>query len=280
MNQLISHARRAVLVAAGLALALPATVSLAAPRARAANLPTIAVAMNGKTIKVGGKLVSGGVSIVSTVTREPMGVPLFIRLDPGVTVAQVFHMGFSSDPNNLDGFAAIVMAAEADRGTSTVQADLAAGKYIAFDAAGPDPGKWPHTTFAVATAAHPATLPVPKATMAAIEFGFRGPGTLHNGQLVRFANHGFLVHMIVAGRAKTRTDARRIAKLLRAGKDGQAGHLVVGSATFAAILSHGSFQQFVLHVHPGYWVLACFMDTQDGREHTRLGMERVIHITN
>jgi hypothetical protein len=27
-------------------------------------------------------------------------------------------------------------------------------------------------------------------------------------------------------------------------------------------------------------VLACFQATQDGREHTQLGMERVIHITN
>lgn len=29
---------------------------------------------------------------------------------------------------------------------------------------------------------------------------------------------------------------------------------------------------------PGYYVLSCFMDTQDGREHSELGMERVIHI--
>ena len=29
---------------------------------------------------------------------------------------------------------------------------------------------------------------------------------------------------------------------------------------------------------PGYWVLACFMNTQDGRDHTQLGMERVIRI--
>jgi hypothetical protein len=36
----------------------------------------------------------------------------------------------------------------------------------------------------------------------------------------------------------------------------------------------------VVRVRPGYWVLACFQATQDGREHTRLGMERVIHITN
>ena len=29
---------------------------------------------------------------------------------------------------------------------------------------------------------------------------------------------------------------------------------------------------------PGIYVLACFMDTQDGREHTRLGMLRTIRI--
>jgi hypothetical protein len=29
---------------------------------------------------------------------------------------------------------------------------------------------------------------------------------------------------------------------------------------------------------PGIYVLVCFMDTQDHREHTRLGMERTIQI--
>jgi hypothetical protein len=39
-------------------------------------------------------------------------------------------------------------------------------------------------------------------------------------------------------------------------------------------------QQEVLNANPGYYVQACFMDTQDGREHTVLGMERVIQIAN
>jgi hypothetical protein len=43
-------------------------------------------------------------------------------------------------------------------------------------------------------------------------------------------------------------------------------------------MTHGAYQQQVIHNRPGYWVLACFMDTQDGREHTQLGMERVIRI--
>jgi hypothetical protein len=37
-------------------------------------------------------------------------------------------------------------------------------------------------------------------------------------------------------------------------------------------------QQAVLDVKPGWYVQACFMDTQDGREHTTLGMERVIRV--
>jgi hypothetical protein len=34
----------------------------------------------------------------------------------------------------------------------------------------------------------------------------------------------------------------------------------------------------VLHAKPGYYVEACFMDTQDHREHTRLGMERPVRV--
>ena len=37
-------------------------------------------------------------------------------------------------------------------------------------------------------------------------------------------------------------------------------------------------QQEVINEPPGYYVIACFMITQDGREHTQLGMEKLIHI--
>ena len=59
---------------------------------------------------------------------------------------------------------------------------------------------------------------------------------------------------------------------------GQAQRLATGFYAFDNILTHGAYQQQVIHNRPGYWVLACFMDTQDHREHTTLGMERVIHI--
>ena len=82
--------------------------------------------------------------------------------------------------------------------------------------------------------------------------------------------------MIVGIRARSAGGARQIARLLKAGKDAQ--RLATDFYGFDNVLSHGAYQQLVIHNRPGYWVLACFMDTQDHREHTQLGMERVIRI--
>jgi hypothetical protein len=268
-------------VAAGLSLAIPGGTALAAHTAPAARtgastaLPVITVTMTGKTITVGGALQSGGVRVVSTVTGEPAGGPQFIRLHKGVTVAQFFKAA-QGDPNNVAPIASIVFSPRAPKGTSSAQVSLRPGHYVAADA-GPTPPVF--TTFTITKAASPARLPAPQARMSSIEFGFRGPGTLHNGDLVRFGNDGFLVHMIVAARGASLAGAQKIAKLLKEGKDRQAFRLATGFASFFEILSHGAFQQQVVHVRPGFWVLACLFDTQDHREHTTLGMERVIHIT-
>ena len=258
-------------VAASAAVARPAR-SLVPSHAA---LPKIFVAMNGKTIKVTGAT-SGGVEVVSKVTREPQGDPTLSRLDPGVTVAQLFQAA-AGDPNNIALIASIVFSPQANKGTTSAQANLAPGRYVALDLAS-NAKIPPHTQFTITGAASPAKLPKPQATVASIEFGFRGPGRLHDGELVRFANHGFLVHMIVAARGRNAADARKIAALLKAGKDSQAQRLATDFYSFVNILTHGAYQQQVIHNRPGYWVLACFMDTQDHREHTQLGMERVIQI--
>ena len=72
--------------------------------------------------------------------------------------------------------------------------------------------------------------------------------------------------------------ADRVKALLRAGKDSRAARLASGLGTFADPLSPGGLQQLVVHQRPGVYVLACFMTTQDGREHTQLGMLRTIRI--
>ncbi len=38
-------------------------------------------------------------------------------------------------------------------------------------------------------------------------------------------------------------------------------------------------QEETITAKPGIYVQVCFMQTQDGRDHTRLGMERIIKIT-
>lgn len=269
-----------IAAAATLALAVPASGAFAssassAPRPAVA-LPVITVTMNGKTISVSGDLVSGGVKVVSKVTREPAGNPTFVRLDPGVTVPQVLKAA-SGDPNNIALIASIVFSPQANKGTSWAEVNLRPGNYVAVDlnTSESNPAL---TTFTISPNSSPASLPKPRATMSSIEFGFRGPSTLHDGQLVRFGNHGFLVHMMFAARAPSKAKAEQIARLLKAGKDGKAQALADGSYQFFGILTHGQSEQQIVNLRPGYWVIACFMDTQDGREHTRLGMERVIHV--
>ena len=112
----------------------------------------------------------------------------------------------------------------------------------------------------------------------AIEFGFKGPATLHTGQTIRTSNDGFLVHMLVGFRVKDKASGLKAVKLLRAGNDKSVNKLIRGFFSWFGPVSHGAVQQFTLTEKPGWYVEACFMDTQDGREHTQLGMERLIHI--
>jgi hypothetical protein len=242
-------------------------------------LPTLTLALNGKSVTVSGTLQSGAVNVVSTVTKEAQGDPALIRLDPGVSLAQAKAAvkGHGGDFNALDPYGALVFFTTVNKGASnSVQTSLQPGNYVALDANGKH--KNLQATFTVTQAAHPASLPAPKATLQSIEFGFRGPGTLHDGDLVRFENSGFLVHMIIAIGVKNTATAAKVTKLLKAGKDNQAGNVASSFLTFDGGLSPGQMQQQVLTAPPGIYVLACFMNTQDGREHTQLGMERTIRI--
>ena len=95
---------------------------------------------------------------------------------------------------------------------------------------------------------------------------------------MRFENDGYLVHMVVGIRVKNRAVAAAETAALLAGKDKLAMRLASGVANFAGPLSPDGLQQEVINAKPGVYVLACFMNTQDGREHTQVGMERTITI--
>jgi len=268
-------------MATGITFVLGAAGASASGASASSTLPTLTLAMNGKSPPVvGGSTVSGGVNVVSTVTGEAQAAPTLIRLDPGVPFSEVPTLAamvkaHGGDLNYLDGYASVVFSVGANKGTSSAQTMLAPGNYVAIDENGKHLGP---AEFTVSQSPSPATLPTPGATIASIEFGFNGARTLHRGELVRFENDGYLVHMVVGIQVKNRAVAAAETTALRAGNDKLAMRLASGTVNFAGPLSPGGMQQEVISAKPGVYVLACFMNTQDGREHTQIGMERTITV--
>jgi hypothetical protein len=250
----------------------------------ASSLPTLNIALNGVTgVSVSGSEVSGAVNVVSTFTGNAPSGPNsngptwgLVRLNPGVSVLQAAGAVQSAhgDINALTPYGSLFADNSAGVPTQTV---LTPGNYAALNITGNgNPGI---ATFTVTQSPSPAALPNAAATETAIEFNFRGPTVLHNGTIVRAQNGGYLVHMVIGIGVKNAATGRQVMALLRAGKDGQAQKLASRNfLNLAGPISPGGMQQAVLNAKPGYYVEACFMDTQDGREHTQLGMERLIRV--
>ena len=231
-----------------------------------------------------GRTQSGGVNVVSTATGTKEASAILFLLKPGVTVAEVegaLKNGAGKDPNKAGKYGSIVFDAEVNPGKAAKpRRCLQPGQYVALSGEG-EGGPKQKATFTVTAAASPATLPAPQATVRSIEFGFRGPTTLHDGELVRFENEGFLVHMDVAFPVKSKSAAKKVvkARCSRARKRGSKSTPQGSPSSSRGPVSHEAFQQETITAKPGWYVQACFMETQDGRDHTRLGMERIIKIT-
>jgi hypothetical protein len=271
---LLAVATTAVLNAAGM---LAATADAAS-----STLPTVSVAITPTSIAVTGTLESGAVNVISSDTGVKEGSVILFLLKPGATFEEVEAAikKAHGDINATGKYGSLVFNAEVSPGQSSeVQSYLQPGQYVAVLPGGEGQGTKAHALFTVKAAASPTPLPAPEATIRSIEFGFRGPSTLHDGELVRFENEGYLVHMDLAAPVKNMAAARRAVKLLLANKEKQVGKLIVGPpAGFAGPLSSGAFQQETITAKPGIYVEVCFMDTQDNRSHTQLGMERIIKI--
>jgi len=274
MKRIVTLGAAAAVIAAG---ALGATSSA---QSGTSNLPVITIALSKGPIAVSGALQSGGVNVHLT-TGEPQASAALLRLNPGVTAAQVEAFAGTKaamDSNNVARFGRTVFDAEAPKGTTDVQTTLEPGDYVAVDTTADNPSKFTFASFTIAQASQPAVLPAPKATVSSIEFGFKAPKTLRNGDLVRFKNAGFLSHMIVGIRVDNATAARKLEAAMRAGNQKKQRSLARGFAPFLFPVSPGVFEQFKVKAQPGLYVLACFEDTQDHREHTKLRMYRVIRI--
>ena len=222
------------------------------------------------------------VNVLTSVSGLKEAGVILLLLKPGVTDAEVESFiakkGGQGDPNRASKYGSLVFDAEAEPGhASEAQTYLQPGQYLALATSGEGGPKF-HTQFTVAAAASPVALPAPQATVRSIESGFRGPSTLHKGELVRFENEGYLVHMDAAFQVKDMKTAKKLVKALLAGNEKAANKLAIGGVIFAGPLSSGAFQQETITAKPGIYVQACFMDTQDHRSHTMLGMERIIKI--
>jgi hypothetical protein len=278
---------RGALIAAFLAatsLLASAGGLIAVSSAQASTLPTVSIAISKNSATVSGALESGGVNVVTTATGVKESNAIVFLLKPGVSVAEaeafIKEKKVHHDPNNTAKLGSIVLDTEATPGKKNeAQTVFQPGQYLLLVGSGEGEAKL-RTSFTVATAKSPATLPAPQATIRSIEFGFRGPSTLHDGELVRFENEGFLVHMDFAFPVKNRKDANKVVNALLTGKEKGLEKLIAGEPIgFAGPLSHEAFQQEKITAKPGLYVQLCFMETQDKRDHTRLGMERIIKIT-
>jgi hypothetical protein len=272
--------KRSVPLTAALSLAavVSALVLMAASSLAASSLPTLTLSVTKNTITVGGSKVSGAVNVVSTVTGEKNDSPGLVLLKPGVTLAQ-FGQAVAAIGNGpldaIDPYATIVFDGYTNEGTPTTdQVVLQPGTYVALNNGNG------HAVFTVTNAANPAALPKPAATVTAIDFAFRGASTLREGELVRFENDGYLIHMVVFAPVKSVADAKKAETLLLAGKAKEAlsKYGTGPQGMFAGPLSHGAMQQQVISQPPGVYVIACAMNAEDGRDHYQLGMFRTIRI--
>jgi hypothetical protein len=267
--------------------ALSALLALAgglfvAGSAQASTLPTVSIAITKSSATIGGALESGGVNVVSTGTGTKEANVILFLLKPTVSVAEaeafIKEKKIKNDPNNTEKLGSIVFDTEAPAGKkSEVQTYFQPGHYLLLVGEGEGEAKL-RTTFTVTASTAPVALPAPQATIRSIEFGFRGPSTLHDGELVRFENEGFLVHMDLIAPVKSHKAGKQVVKDLLSGHEKAIEKLIIGQPFGAGPLSHEAFQQETVTAKPGWYIEVCFMETQDGRPHTRLGMERVVRI--
>ncbi len=252
--------------------------------AQTSTLPSLKLTLAHGSITVAGAEQSGAVEITTTAASSAKEASaVLVLLKPGVSVAELEAFLATNkavrDPNTVAKFGSLVFDLEAAAGTSSAQSVLAPGTYVAINSEGEKSSAWPRMSFTVAPSPSPAALPQAQAVVRTIDFGFKGPSTLSDGELVRFENEGYVVHMDLAFPAKSKRAATKLALALRNGGNKQAEKLVAGPPVdLAGPLSSGGYQQEIVSAKPGWYVQACFMPTQDGREHTLLGMERVIKI--
>jgi len=269
-----------LLCAVAAALGVAAVASAATGHKSATPLPVLGISEINKTVTVTGTPQSGATELDVTTDLKAKGIESgavlgVIHLNPGVTPDQ-FAAGIKRDGSNLEKFGSLDSTIDVSKGELIkIQTVLKPGQYVVADLnASPKSGR--HTVVNVAQSPAPAVLPPADATIRMKDYRFTGPSVLKRGELLRVENVGKEQHMAVAIKVKNRKAARQVEALLRKGKDRQVekGIRLVGE--LQDDVSPGAVNQGLVTLPKGTWVLACFMTTKKGVEHTRLGMERTL----
>ena len=204
---------------------------LTAASATATTLPTLSVAVSPSTATVTGALESGAVNIVTSDTGLKEANVILVALKPGVTVAEaetfIKEGKVKGDPNNA---AKIGSSWPTSKPTPARKAKLRPNSSPATTSCWTATGEGEaalRTNFAITAAKAPVALPAPQ-RRSARSIGFRGPTTIHDGELVRFENEGFLVHMDIAVPVKNMKAARQLVKDMKTGNEKAAGKLSPG----------------------------------------------------
>lgn len=264
-------------------LAAVLIAALAAGSGQAAStLPSLTVSLSSSGVTVTGTPSAGAVNVVtSSVGKLKEPAVVLLRLNPGASEAEAIAAlkNPKLDPNEVGKFGSIVFDNEAPTKALEAQTTLAAGKYLAVSV-GENGPVGQQAPFTVAESSAPIALPAPQVVEKTIEFGFKGATTLKDGELVGWEDGGYLVHMDLAFPVKSMKVAKKVIAGLKSGHERGLQKLIAGApVSFQGPVSPGGYQQDVVTAAPGIYVQVCFMETQDKRPHTRLGMERVIRIT-
>jgi hypothetical protein len=269
-------------IAAAAAAALVGAFALTGAASAASQPGNMFITLTGTSgVSVSGSTVSGAVNIFSS----GRGSYALVRLNPSLPPAQAIAQGFAAigaAHGNLDALTAtgnaLLVAANAG---PTIETALTPGTWLALNTSSQS-GPPAYAQFTVTPSASPAPLPPVVGTQRAIEFGFRGPNVLHQGTFIRVVNDGFLVHMTQLIGVKSKADGQTVVRMLRAGVTSRRKLRRYLNGRFISLMnpaSPGALQQRLVNFRRGWYVQACFMDTQDGREHTALGMERLVRVS-
>ena len=272
---------RAIAILGAIALLVGVAVT-SVSSAASSGLPTLTLALNGRSVAVSGALQSGAVNVVSRVSVQHTE-PVLIRLNPGVPFSAFAQAGAAinahhGDLNYLAPYGSIVFDVSADKGTTSAQTTLQPGNYLAVDlsSSNADP---PHTTFVIGQC--PATEVPPQAGRDNHRNRLRLPRPEHASRRRARAIPEQRLPRTPSPRdrrqeCKKRQTAHRPAscRQRQGGPEARDQRPGVRRPPFTrrrpARTDHRARQ--------ASYVLASILPTQDGREQTQLGMERTIQI--